>query len=96
MITKKKISVFNNNLQFYVSNDDWKFMCEHRFYTDNPKLDEIQAEFVSGTGITQNKKNLWAEASDRFTEYVQDLREICDIDVNAMARAVLSNEEKYV
>ena len=82
-----------NELDVKVSREDWRFMCQNRFFTDNPDEEVIQAEFVSGTGITENKKNLWGQASNRFTEYIEDLREIKLMDVNAMARNILSEEE---
>ena len=40
------------------------------------------------------KKNLWNEASERFSEYVNNLREIQKIDVNAMTREILTDKEK--
>ncbi len=85
-----------DGLQFCVSEDDWKFMCQNRFFSDDPPEDEIQAEFVTGTGITKSKKDLWSQASSRFAEYVEDLRDICGLDVNAMARAALTDKEKFV
>jgi len=85
-----------DGLQFYVSEDDWNFMCKNRFFSENPPMDEVQAEFVTGTGITKSKKDLWNQASSRFADYVDDLREICSLDVTSMARAALTNEEKFV
>lgn len=67
---------FWNELTVHISPDDWDFLCKNRFLSDNPSLDEVQAEFVSGTGISPNKKHLWNEADARFAEYVQELREI--------------------
>ena len=51
-------------------------------------------EFVSGTGITLNKPSLWGNATKAFAEYVQDLREIKDADINGMARNLIENEEE--
>ena len=45
-------------------------------FSENPAIDEIQAEFVSGTGITKNKKHLWENANEKFLEYIKDLKEI--------------------
>ena len=67
---------FWDDLTIHVSPDDWDYLCINRFFSDNPAYDEIQAEFVTGTGITPNKKHLWKEADMRFAEYIQDLREI--------------------
>ena len=73
---------FWNVLTVHISPNDWDFLCKNRFLSDNPSLDEIQAEFVSGTGISPNKKHLWNEADARFTEYVQELREIQGMNIN--------------
>ena len=84
-----------NDLTIHVSPNDWNYLCKNRFPSDNPSLDEIQTEFVSGTGITPNKKHLWNEADTRFAEYVQELREIQEMDINQMAKDLLDNDEKY-
>ncbi len=63
-------------LELHISDEDWKYMCENRFFTDNPEYDDIQAEFVSGTGITSQRRELWDKASENFAEYIQELREI--------------------
>ncbi len=86
---------FWNDLTIHVSPDDWDYLCKNRFLSDSPSHDEIQAEFVSGTGISPNKKHLWGEADTRFSEYVQELREIQEMDINKMARDLLDDDEKY-
>lgn len=46
------------------------------FFSDDPNEEMLQSEFVTGTGITGNKKHLWNQASERFSEYIKDLKEI--------------------
>ncbi|MBQ9277969.1 MAG: hypothetical protein IJ224_04970 [Lachnospiraceae bacterium] len=81
-----------DELIIIINYDDWMFMCKNRFGTETPSYEEIQAEFVTGTGITKNKRELWREANARFTEYINDLKEIRSIDLNKAARDILSNK----
>ncbi len=83
---------FWNELTVHISPNDWDFLCKNRFLSDNPSLDEIQAEFVSGTGISPNKKHLWNEADTRFAEYIQELREIQGMNIKQMARDLLDDD----
>ena len=78
-----------------ISEDDWNFLCKNRFFSDAPDEEMLQSEFVTGTGITRNKKHLWNQASERFSEYIKDLKEISGLDINALARNVLTEEAKY-
>ena len=87
--------VFFGELVVQILEEDWDFVCKNRLFSENPDEADIRAEFVSGTGITPDKKHLWGQASERFTEYIQDLREISCLDINAMARNLLTEEEKY-
>ena len=82
MITKK----FFNSIVVNISDDDWDFLCKKRFFTNNPTDEDVCAEFVTGTGITPNKPQLWNEADQRFSEYIKDLRKICSLDINRMCR----------
>lgn len=82
-------------LHVTVAKDDWDYLCKRRFFTDAPSTEQIEAEFVTGTGITPNKKHLWDNASELFAEYIQDLREIQQLDINQAARNLLTSEEKY-
>ncbi len=66
----------HTELIFGELDEDWKYMCENRFFTDNPEYDHIQAEFTTGTGITSQRRDRWDKASEYLAEYVQDLREI--------------------
>ena len=70
-----KIRLFGK-LDISISESDWTYLCNHRFFNDNPSIDEIEAEFVSGTGITSKKIDKWEKASEKFSEYINDLREI--------------------
>lgn len=79
-----------------ISEEDWIFLCQNCLFSENPTIEDIQTEFVVGTGITQNKPLLWKEADKMFSEYIQDLREIQQLDINKMAMDALSYEEKYV
>ncbi len=88
-VKKKTITVFDGRLSFDITLDDWEYLCKKRFYTYNPDPESIEAEFVTGTGITSSKLNLWVEAADRFSEYVADLREIKSLDINKMCRELL-------
>lgn len=90
----RKIILFHQMI-LTISDIDWDFLCKNRFFTDDPLKEEIQAEFVSGTGITQNKPHLWKEAEKRFAEYIEDLREIQQMNVNHIARNLLTDEEKF-
>lgn len=81
-------------LKVLVNNNDWDYLCKNRFYTNNPTDEMIQSEFITGTGITPNKRKLWSEANERFADYIQDLREIQNLDINNMARKILTDEEK--
>jgi len=94
MNTAKIIRLFDGNLMVTVSASDWDYMCKHRFCTDDPSEEDIRAEFVTGTGITSKRTNLWPEASIRFHEYVDDLREISKLDINKMARDLIAEKEK--
>lgn len=64
-----KYTLFNK-IELKISKTDLDFLCEKRFFTDKPTLEDIQSEFVTGTGITPNKAHLWKDASKRFHEYV--------------------------
>ena len=91
----KQLVFFDNSLTINIPEEDWIYLCNNRFFTDHPEHNIIQAEFVTGTGITPKKKNLWNQATERFIDYINDLREIQGIDINKMARGLLSEEEKY-
>ncbi len=89
-----QILLFNecNPLIVTVSEDDWVYLCQNRFLTNNPTDEQIEAEFVSGTGVTPNKPWLWDKASQLFAEYIAELKEIQEIDINAMARELIIEE----
>ncbi len=82
----RKIWLFDKQLTIDVSDDDWEFLCTHRFYSRNPGEEWIRIEFVTGTGITPNKRELWGDASDRFHDYIDDLRAISKLDLCKMCR----------
>ena len=84
-----------NCIKLSISNEDWEYLCKNRWFTNNPELSDIKAEFVSGTGITPNKPHLWDKATILFHEYVSELKEIQKIDINSECRKKLSLEEKY-
>lgn len=88
-----------NELKVIVSKEDWEFMCKYRFFTDDPDEEHIRVEFSTGTGIRpetkRTSKNLWNNASIEFAKYIKDLREIQNLDINKMARNLLTDEEKY-
>ncbi len=90
-----KEMILFDELIIKISEDDWDFLCKNRFFSDAPDEEMLQSEFVTGTGITRNKKHLWNQASERFSEYIKDLKEIAGLDINAMATNVLTKEEKY-
>lgn len=72
----KQIILFDNKLVVSIEPELWDYLCGFRFFSSNPSDEEIEAEFVSGTGITRNKTHLWNEASERFSSYIQELKEI--------------------
>lgn len=61
-----------------ISEEDWDYLCKNRWFTDAPEVADVRAEFVSGTGITPNKPQLWKNASAYFHDYVLDLQNIAD------------------
>lgn len=91
----KTFSLFNDKLNITISQTDWDFLCQNRFFTDNPTEEMIQSEFVSGTGITAKKAFLWNNASEKFTEYISELKEIQNININELANDILTDKEKY-
>lgn len=84
----KKIILFNE-LELYVTKENWDFLCKNRFFTDNPDTELIRAEFVSGTGIHEHKKDLWPIASQSFEAYIEDLREISGLDICSAAKQLV-------
>ena len=71
-----EIKIFDNQIILNVSEDDWFFLCENRFFSSNPTIEEIESEFITGTAITRSKSMLWKEATIKFSEYVEELKEI--------------------
>ncbi len=90
----KQISVFDNKLTFSIPLDEWEFFCKNELFSDTPSQEDVETEFVTGTGITPKKQHLWAEASTRFVEYIKDLRRIKGLDINKMCRDLTNNERK--
>ena len=78
-----------NEIALTISDDDLDYLCKQRFFTDNPTIEDIQREFVTGTGITPNKKHLWSEANMRFKNYIDELRDIQKLDINDMAESLI-------
>ena len=94
MTTNKSIKLWDG-LELTISEKDWMFLCENRFFSDTPTTEDVITEFITGTGITKNKPHLWNKASEEFKEYIKDLRKIQDLDINNMARDLLDDEEKF-
>lgn len=90
-----KTVILFGQLTLDVPDKDWDFLCKYRFFTQNPSVEDVQTEFVTGTGITKNKPHMWNEAGKRFSEYVDDLRDIQKMDLNVIARELLTDKEKY-
>lgn len=82
----KEINLFDGNVRFLISYKDWEFLCNTRFFTDNPSEQLIQAEFVTGTGITSNTPELWKNAGNDFMDYIDYLRNVQNLDINNMCR----------
>lgn len=57
-----------DNVLVQIEDEDWGFLCGFRFHTDEPSYDDVVFEFVTGTGITPNKKHLWDKSSKKFAE----------------------------
>lgn len=72
----KRIFLFDNMLMIHIDTELWDYLCNFRFFSSNPSDKEIEAEFISGTGITKNKPQLWSEANSRFVSYIEELRQI--------------------
>lgn len=69
----KTITLFET-LSLSVSDENWDFLCKYRFFTNTPSIEDVQREFITGTGITPNKQYLWNNANTMFEEYISDLR----------------------
>ncbi len=80
-----------DELKLNISEENWQFLLQHRFSSKIPTNDELQAEFVSGTGITKKRKDLWPKAEIRFNEYIDDLKDIQSLDVNSSIRDLIDN-----
>ena len=74
----KQIQLFDKQLTVNSSEDDWIFLCNNRFFTDRPEPELVQAEFITGTGITATRTALWKDADRLFHDYIDDLKEICN------------------
>ncbi len=68
--------VFFDCITVNISDEDCKYLCEHRFFSEDPTDEDIRVEFVTGTGITPNKPELWNQADKMFADYVNDLRQV--------------------
>ena len=89
----KEFDVFDGRLTVHVSDEDWEFFCNKRILNQNPSTEDIECEFVTGTGIIPSRKDLWSKADTLFAEYIEDLREFSKIDINAACRALLESGE---
>ena len=65
-----------NDLTVTIPINDWQFLCKNRWHTDDPDIEDVITEFVTGTGITPNKPQRYSEAGKTFHEYVDELRDI--------------------
>ena len=89
----KQLRLFDNQLKLSVSAEDWDYLCENVFYSDDPDIDDVESEFVTGTGVTPRKVDLWPEASKRFASYVDELRVVKSLDINQMCRDLILKEK---
>ncbi len=87
-----RIKVFE--LSVLVEKADWDYLCKYRFFTNKPSEEQIECEFVTGTGITPNKKELLVSdiATKYFADYIKELKEVQSLDINTMARELLRDE----
>ncbi|MCR5118184.1 MAG: hypothetical protein K6B44_01020, partial [Lachnospiraceae bacterium] len=69
---------FWEKLILHISDEDFDFLCRKRFFTYSPTFEDVRIEFVTGTGITYQKSELWGEADQLFHEYILDLKGIMD------------------
>ena len=65
--------VFNNQLEVHVSARHWLYLCQYRFFTDQPSTEDLQTEFVTGTQITSQMRDKWDCASTACAGYIDDL-----------------------
>lgn len=63
-------------LTFSIPYSHWAFMCRFRFFSHDPSEEDWQREFVTGTGITPEKREAWPQARQRFLDYIDDLSSI--------------------
>ena len=89
-----KVSLYRGEITFAVSDEDKKWLCDNVFLTDDVTEDLWRMEFVTGTGITPNNPKPFNLATKMFAEYVDELRHIKDVDVNAMCRELIDKTEK--
>lgn len=91
----KEIKIFNEQLTVHISDNDWDFLCAHRFMTVHPSLREFETEFVCDTNISSSdeKRKLWPEADKRLAEYIDFLRQIQDININKACNTLLNSGE---
>lgn len=86
---------FYNCIELNISNEDWIYLCKNRWHTDSPQMDDVRAEFISGTGITPNTPDMWQKADEAFHDYINELRELQKIDINSKCKSLLSEVEKH-
>ncbi len=70
-----------NTIELNISDDDFDFLCKHRFHTNNPSLEDVEKEFVKGTGIYPrqddlNNFELHKRVDFLFSYYVQYLKDL--------------------
>ena len=72
----KEIKIFNNQLTVHISNTDWAYLCNNRFFTNAPTLDEIETEIAVGAGVYPSEKENWATVDEELATYINMLRQI--------------------
>ena len=72
----KQIHLFHNKLIISIEAKLWDYLCNFRFFSTNPSDEELETEFIIGTGITESSIQLWDEASSKFSSYINELMQI--------------------
>lgn len=76
----KEIKVFDDQLTVHISDEDWDYLCNYKFFTKQPSPNEFEDEFIVGTCVYPSEKHTWKEADKKLAQYVNELRIISGVD----------------
>ena len=76
-----------------LSISDWRFMCDRRWFSNNPKLADVEAEFgICGAREARNN----AEANEIVQKSVNAYRRFMSIDISEACRNLLESNSNLV